>query len=188
MNLGALRSSVHAGTHADAPLHVESAWGASETLPVAAFVGEACVIALQLPLPPDTPITVEMLRESLVQAGVGANAEALPPWPRRLLCRTGCTVADGRFPDRWPALDDEAATWLLASGVQLWGTDAPSVDVRTSTDLPVHHRLFRGGAYVLENLALRNVAPGWYELLAQPLAVHGADGAPVRALLRERAP
>jgi arylformamidase len=37
---------------------------------------------------------------------------------------------------------------------------------------------------VLENLALNDVTPGEYDLLAQPLAVVGADAAPVRAILR----
>jgi arylformamidase len=81
-------------------------------------------------------------------------------------------------------LDEPAAQWLVAHGVVLFGTDAPSVDARTSTTLPVHHALFSGGAYVLENLALEGVTPGRYELLAQPVRIEGADGAPVRAMLR----
>jgi arylformamidase len=39
-------------------------------------------------------------------------------------------------------------------------------------------------AFVLENLDLRDVPAGAYELLAPPLLVYGADAAPVRALLR----
>jgi arylformamidase len=52
--------------------------------------------------------------------------------------------------------------------------------------LPVHNTLFGGGSFVLENLALEGVPVGHYELLAQPLAVQGADAAPVRALLRAK--
>ena len=66
----------------------------------------------------------------------------------------------------------------------LWGTDAPSVDARTSKLLPVHHLLFAGGAYLLENLSLAHVSSGMYELLAQPLSIADADAAPVRAMLR----
>jgi arylformamidase len=78
----------------------------------------------------------------------------------------------------------EAAEWLVGRGLRLWGSDAPSADHRSSQTLPVHHALFAGGAYVLENLALDGVPPGAYDLLAAPLLVHGADAAPVRALLR----
>ena len=62
--------------------------------------------------------------------------------------------------------------------------DAPSVDPREDTSLTVHHLLFDAGAYILENLDLRDVETGAYELLAPPLKVHGLDAAPVRAMLR----
>jgi arylformamidase len=58
------------------------------------------------------------------------------------------------------------------------------VDPRTSTELPVHHELFRGGACVLENLDLHGIDDGVYELTAYPMKIVGADAAPVRAVLR----
>ncbi len=180
MNLGVVTTSVHAGTHADAPLHVESSWGASETLPARAFVGEAYVVMLPHDMTPDAEITRELLA-SLLTSLLDVAARG---FPLRVLCRTGRSVAHGAFPESWPALSAEAAAWLVESGVRLWGTDAPSVDGRTSTSLPVHHALFSGGACVLENLSLDGVAPGRYELLAQPVAIRGADAAPVRAMLR----
>jgi arylformamidase len=61
--------------------------------------------------------------------------------------------------------------------------DAPSVDDRESKTLPVHHMLFAGGAYNLENLDLRRVASGEYELLAPPVKMMGCDAAFVRAVL-----
>jgi arylformamidase len=38
---------------------------------------------------------------------------------------------------------------------------------------------------LLEGVDLSDVAPGRYELICFPLKVHGADGAPCRAVLRE---
>ncbi len=61
----------------------------------------------------------------------------------------------------------------------------PSVDHRTSQDLPIHHALDAAGIVILENLDLRAVAPGVYELIALPLKIRGGDGSPVRAVLRE---
>ncbi len=173
VNLGVLTGSPHVGTHADAPMHVESHWAASQSLPVDVFVGVCDVIAL----PPSHPLALD-LSASLLASLLG---EAPSP---RVLLRTGQSIASGVFPDDWPALSLEAVQWLLDHGVRLWGSDAPSADRRTSQALPVHHALFSGGAFVLENLALDAVAPGRYELLAQPLAIHDADAAPVRALLR----
>jgi arylformamidase len=58
------------------------------------------------------------------------------------------------------------------------------VDERESHTLDVHHALFDNGAYVLENLDLRGVTAGRYELVALPQRLAGLDAAPVRALLR----
>lgn len=175
VNLASLHMSAHAGTHADAPLHVESAWEGSELLPPAAFVGDAlvCVLPDALLGRGDALIDIPVLEHLLGDAVC-----------TRLLMRTGCSVATGEFPEAWPTLTDPAAVWLLQRGVRLFGVDAPSVDARSSTALPIHHRLFAGGAFVLENLALGDVLPGRYELLAQPLLIRGVDAAPVRALLR----
>jgi len=175
VNLASLHTSAHAGTHADAPLHVESAWESSEALPPQAFVGEALVCAL--------PYAMRGSSEAIIEVETLETLLGDTPC-ERLLLRTGCSVSSGTFPQGWPALSEAAAIWLLHRGVRLVGVDAPSVDDRQSTALPVHHRLFAGGAYVLENLALDDVTPGQYELLAQPLLVRGADAAPVRALLR----
>ena len=38
--------------------------------------------------------------------------------------------------------------------------------------------------YILEGLNLNGVESGWYELIALPLSITGADGAPTRAVLR----
>jgi arylformamidase len=173
VNLGVLTTSAHNGTHADAPLHVESDWPASEFLPASVFVGPALVIELAADHPVTDNITVPILQSHLGERLVD-----------RVLVRTGCSIASGQFPEDWPTLDLAAAEWLVQRGVHLFGTDAPSVDRRMSTALPVHHALFDGGGFILENLALGAVTAGTYELLAQPLAIHGADAAPVRAMLR----
>lgn len=170
INLGEFTSSPHVGTHADAPLHVDDDWIASEQLPLGAFMGAAYVVdASNAP----TPLTLEWLQGQF----------AGEP-PARLLIRTLHSIARGVFPDHWPVLTQDAAQWLAESGTRLVGTDAPSVDSRHSKELPVHHELFRLGAFVLENLSLEHVAPGWYELSAAPLKLVGMDAAPVRAVLR----
>jgi arylformamidase len=177
VNVGRVVTSWHVGTHADAPLHVSPAGAASEHLPLAAFRGPATVIDAR-DVAPGASIGVEWLTEAL----------AGRPVPERLLLRTGCSVATGVFPDAWPTLSSHAAAWLTDAGLRLFGTDAPSVDARTATELVVHHALFGGGAYVLENLALGGVPVGEYLLSAYPVLVLGADAAPVRAVLETAQP
>lgn len=168
VNLTTITSSPHVGTHADAPLHVMDGGASAESLPIDAFIGRALVIGVT-GLPRD----------------LGADwAERVPDGTARLLLRTGTSVASGTFPADWPALSAEAAELLVRRGLRLLGVDAPSVDRRESKTLAVHHALFRGGAQVLENLDLRGVAEGEYELSAVPVKWAGVDAAPVRAVLR----
>lgn len=170
VNVSRWTMSPHVGTHADAPLHVRTGAPGADALPVAPFLGAALLIDV-------SRFTGEITLDELGAAGCTPGVE-------RLLLRTGCSVADGSFPDAWPTLAPDAAAALVAEGLRLLGVDAPSVDARTSTTLTVHHSLFDGGAFVLENLDLRGVAPGRWDLLALPLRVGAVDAAPVRAFLR----
>ena len=171
INLGEFTTSPHVGTHADAPLHIEDGWDASEKLPLLAFIGVAYVL--------DASAASEMLTLEWVQEQFAAEV------PERLLLKTNRSIATGTFPESWPVLTPDAAAWLVKGGTRLVGTDAPSVDDRHSKTLPVHHELFVRGAYVLENLSFAGVAAGWYELCAAPIRLVGMDAAPVRAVLRE---
>ncbi len=173
VNVSAITLSPHVGTHADAPLHVRDGAAASDALPLDAFVGEALVV--------DVSDCAGPIDRS------GLETRGWRPGTRRLLLRTGQTVAAGPFPAAWPALSPACAASLAADGLQLLGVDCPSVDARDSQSLEVHHALFDGGACVLENLDLRAVTPGRYELVAPPIKVMGLDAAPVRAVLRRSA-
>lgn len=169
VNLSAMSGSPHVGTHADAPLHVRDGAPASHDLPVEAFIGEAWVA------------DVRHVTGEITLAALRLPDERRIP---RLLLRTGRDITGGRFPDAWPSLSVDAIDALHARGLRLVGTDAPSVDDRESKDLRIHHRIFDGGAYVLENLDLRGVESGAWHLMAPPLRIEGLDAAPVRALLK----
>jgi arylformamidase len=170
VNVSAVIGSPHVGTHADAPLHVHDGWPGSHELPLDAFVGTASVVDIS------------------TQSGV-IEADAFPYDPEmhgeRLLLRTGKTIAGGQFPNEWPTLSEACVRSLMGRGMRLLGVDAPSVDPRDSKTLPVHHMLFSGNAYILENLDLRRVPVGSYELIALPLKLMALDAAPVRAVLRD---
>jgi arylformamidase len=170
VNVSAFAMSPHVGTHADAPLHVRDGRPASDSLTPAAFVGPAIVIGLE---GANGPVDVEAL------------SARLPRRVERLLLRTGRTIAGGAFPESWPALTPTCARWLISRGLRLLGVDAPSVDDRESKTLATHHALFEAGASILENLDLRDISDGPYELIALPLRIAGLDAAPVRAVLVE---
>ena len=178
VNVGTIRTSPHVGTHADAPLHVKDGWPGAHELPLDAFIGTALVLDATTVTDDDAPLAMAVLDAIADEEGVSLSRVT------RLLLRTGRSIAAGRFPAAWPAITEEAARELLARGLRLFGVDAPSVDARESKTLAVHHMLFAGGAYNLENLDLRRVPSGEYELLAAPVKMMNADAAFVRAVLR----
>ena len=170
VNVSAVIGSPHVGTHADAPLHVRDGWPGSHELPLDAFVGPATVV--------DVSVQTGVIEAETLQYDPDIHGE-------RLLLRTGRTIAGGQFPNEWPTLSEACVRALIGRGLRLLGVDAPSVDPRESKTLPVHHMLFSANAYILENLDLRRVPTGQYELIALPLKFMALDAAPVRAVLRD---
>lgn len=164
-NVGAVRTSLHNGTHADAPLHVEDGAAGAGELPLEPFLGPAVVLD----------------RSRALAAGPDA-LEELVPEGRRVLLRSGRTDFR-RFPDRVDGVPPGWIRGLARRSVPLLGVDAPSIDPLESEELPAHRACLEHGIQILENLDLSAVRPGTYRLVALPLRIEGADAAPVRAVL-----
>ncbi len=177
VNVGQLDCSLHTGTHADAPLHVVAGGTSVDRLDPAAYLGPATVIRTANP----DAITLDDLRAAGLGGGPGGD-----PAAARLLVATPCQYDGARFPAAVPHLTPEAARHLAAVGVRLIGVNVPSLDPLDSRTMDAHRIVFAAGMGVLENLDLRGVAPGAYDLVAVPIRIAGADAAPVRALLRRR--
>lgn len=167
-NVGRLRLSVHSGTHADAPFHYDDAGATIDALPPERFIGPARVVDVRG-------------HATLTPATLAGQDFADTP---RVLFRTDAWAPSEAFPPAWPLLAPDLPAWLAARDVGLVGLDVPSVDAPDSKDLALHHALDRAGILILENLDLRGVEPGVYELIALPLRVRGGDGSPIRAVLR----
>jgi len=155
-NVGRLRLSLHAGTHADAPYHYNDAGRKIDEVPVDTYVGPARVVDIR----GQTLITPALL---------AAHDFAATP---RVLFKSDSWTDPTVFPTTWPLLSADTPAWLAARSVALIGFDVPSVDEITSKDLPIHHACDAA------------VAPGVYELIALPLRIKGGDGSPLRAVLR----
>jgi len=174
VNVSAITMSPHVGTHADAPLHVTPNAPGANHLPLSAFYGPVTVVDVSACT---TPVTSDALEQLFPTASVA---------PTRILLKTNRTIAHGTFPDAWPTITANCAKSLTQHGLILLGTDAPSVDDKESKTLDVHHALFSHNAHILENLDLRDISPGEYELYAFPTKFADLDAAPVRAVLIQR--
>jgi arylformamidase len=168
VDLGTLTTSLHNGTHADAPCHVRRDGATADALPLAPFFGPAVVL--------DAP--------GVFEAGP-AELSRLVPRGTRVLLRAGRPDAR-RFPNRIVAVPPEWIEGLARRDVPLLGTDQPSVDPADSRELPAHQACLDHGIQIVENLVLEDVSSGPWELAALPLRVEGGDAAPLRAVLWQR--
>ena len=167
-DVGTIRTTLHIGTHADAPGHFASGAPGIGEVPLERYFGPVRVVERL----GDGPLTEDDVRAWNLLPGM------------RYLVRTRATYDPDVFPAAFAHLDPTAAALLATSKVALFGIDTPSVDHQDSKTLDAHKALLAGGVAILENLDLTGVRPGPYELMAFPLRIPGADASPVRAVLR----
>ncbi|GLC89791.1 arylformamidase [Lysinibacillus piscis] len=168
VNVGMLQMSLHSGTHMDAPFHFNSDGKTFEQLDFTRCIGKAVV--------------VECLNDDLIEVShiqgrlAGANA---------VLFKTKTVANPHIFPAEVPTLTIETVHYLREHGINLIGVDVPSVDKVQSKSLPIHHALEENDIYIVENLLLEHVQEGRYDMIIMPLLIEGADGSPVRAVIKE---
>ena len=164
-----LTLGVHTGTHVDAPNHFDVPGGGVEALPSDAMIGVARVVAV-----PGRTVDRADVETLDLHAG------------ERVLFKTSnssrCWSTDDFVPD-YVYVTEEAARLLAAKRVSLVGVDYLSLG-GPADGARAHRVLLEAGVCILEGLDLRRVAPGRFELVALPILIPGADGAPARVLLR----
>lgn len=167
ITLSTLHTTAHLGSHADAPSHTGPGQAIHER-DLDLYLGPCQV--LRIPAPRQTRLTVSMLPGPVLAS--------------RLLLATGTYPNPEEFTTDFAALSVELVEFLHDQGVRLIGIDTPSVDLFDSVDLEAHLAMHQRDMAILEGLALAQVPPGIYELIALPLKLEGFDGSPVRAVLR----
>ncbi|MFC4050977.1 cyclase family protein [Actinomadura syzygii] len=182
VNVLRLHMGSQTGTHVDAPFHIDDALPRLDELPLSRFTGPVAVMDAR-GLPPRAPIGPDLLPDGLAPGVV-------------LLIATGWSEhwgSEDYLAHPFPA--PETAEAVVAAGVRTVGVDALSVD-RTPPpgadgfSLAAHRVLCGAGAVIAENLtgldrvlAARDAGRA-VEVSLFPIALAGADGAPVRAVAR----
>ena len=175
ITLSALRTTVHLGSHADAPSHYGLDGRTMEQQPLHLYWGLCEVVRVR------ADRVGAITRYGFADLDV---AEKWVPSVARLLIATGSNANPDVWSTDFLALDPAFVDWLADAGVKLVGVDTPSVDTAESKDLPSHARFFARDIAILEGLVLTGVDAGSYELCALPLKLEGFDGSPIRAALR----
>ncbi|MFC4294129.1 arylformamidase [Novosphingobium tardum] len=168
VNVSALTFSTHSGAHADAPLHYQADGAAIDAVALDPYLGECLVI--------DARGAGDLIQPHNLPELGGA---------RRVLLRTWDRFPHDTWRSDWTAIAAGTIAALAAAGVILIGIDGPSLDPQESKAMDAHLAVAAAGMRILEGLVLDGVPAGRYELIALPLAIAGADAAPVRAVLRE---
>ncbi|UFU00716.1 arylformamidase [Radiobacillus kanasensis] len=168
VNIGKITTSLHTGTHVDAAFHFDNEGPGIEQSDINDFIG----ITLVVDATGTSTLSSQLLQETEL-ASVS-----------KVLFKTKTESEPNHFPEHIPVIDPQLAPFLREHGITLVGVDVPSVDDLNSKELQAHHNLFQQGIHILENVALDDITPGLYELIALPLAIQGADGSPVRAVVR----
>ena len=171
IDLSSLSSTVHLGSHADAPSHYEGGAASISEVPLEPYCGPCYVKK------------VDVGRGELITKNHLEGDDKLKS-SKRVLIATGTYPNPNQFNEDFAAFDASAIEYLGQLGVQLIGIDTPSFDPFSSKDLPAHHTLFKYGIRNLEGLVLSDIEEGEWELIALPLKLKGFDGSPVRAILR----
>jgi arylformamidase len=172
-NVGFFRGGLHHGTHVDSPWHFIAEGKKIDELGIEPFVGTCRVIDAG-----DAPCISSDILEK-------AN---LPSHIRRVLFKTS-NGATNYWHEPWNPnfvyIRRDAAEWCAARKMVLIGLDYLTIDPPSEPTFPAHLALLGNGIVILENICLRDIAPGDYELLAAPVRLEGADGAWTRAILRK---
>ncbi len=170
--LSQITTTVHMGSHLDAPLHFVRGGHGVDQIDLNKLIGPCYVV--------DLPEADSIDAVVLEQAGIPANTT-------RLLCRTRSSQfwieAAPVFHTDFVPIDPSGAEWIVAHGIQLVGVDYLSVGAFEG-GIPTHEILLGSGVVPVEGLNLADIEPGEYELICLPLKLKDTDGAPVRAVLR----
>ncbi|HET7394167.1 MAG TPA: cyclase family protein [Candidatus Binatia bacterium] len=169
-NSSSIHTSVHAGTHVDAPFHFVPGGITIEALPLDLFIGPARVCELE----PGSHITAEDLNKLAICG------------EERVLFKTRNSqlLHKGVYDPSFAAFSVDGAKALVDAGVRLVGLDYLSA-AHADEQVPVHRAFLDYGVVLLEGVDLSQVPPGRYELICPPVKLAGSDGAPCRAILRE---
>ena len=169
VQLTSIMMSSHTGTHFDAPFHMIAGGKRLNEFPLERFVGPARVVEI---------FGVRSIGRAQLERVQLDGAE-------RVLLKTDNSThwQDGKFYENFVYLEPDGAQFLAQQGARLVGIDYLSIDKFKSASHPTHSVLLTRDILILEGLNLNTVPAGDYRMVALPLNLQEADGAPARVIL-----
>lgn len=153
----------HAGTHIDAPRHMVSGGRSLDEIPIEHFYGNGVYIKI------DGKFDLKQIQQAYIQKG------------DIVLFHTGMSNVYNQpdYYEKYPAMPEEIANFLVEKGVKVVGVDMCSPDYEP---FPVHRILLKKNVLIIENLTnLALLAGKKFKVYAFPIKLQ-IDGAPVRVV------
>ena len=169
-NLMQLNLSNHAGTHIDAPKHFFIDGKILDSFPVNHFFMEAIVIEILS--------GSEITSQEISEYEFPQNGAVLFKTKNQHLSRK-------KFNPNYVYLNQQAAQKLVESKIALVGIDYISIESFFQKECPTHKLLLQSEILILEDIDLKTVPPGNYQLICLPIKIFNSDAAPCRAVLIE---
>lgn len=177
IELSSIHTTVHIGAHADAPSHYHGKGMSIEKRALSFYLGPCEVLDMSAVLKRDGEEARRILVEDL------PGGESFKAKTTRILFKTDSFLDLEKWNHDFVSMSPSLIEFLNRQNVILMGIDTPSVDPSNSKDLPSHQALYRTNTAVLEGLWLKDIKPGFYNLIALPLNLEGVEASPVRAIL-----
>lgn len=172
-NISHFNSSVHAGTHVDAPYHFIEGAQTVEYLDINKLIGRVFVVKLDDEI---KTISGDVLEAANIPVGI-----------KRLMIKTSNSKLwadeNNDFFHEFVAITKDGADWIVKRKILLVGVDYLSV-APFGEGVPTHRVLLKAGVIALEGLNLSKIEQGYYEMICLPLKLQGSDGSPARVILR----
>jgi arylformamidase len=170
VNISGINFGLHSGTHMDAPLHFIDKADDIASISPEILIGPARVIHINNP----EFIGVEELKEKIIRS------------EERILFRTKNSDEEWYnkdFTTNYVYLNNDAAKYLASKKIKIVGIDYLSIG-EFKKGKTTHQILLGNNIWIIEGLYLKEVPEGEYEMYALPLKISGADGSPVRVILK----
>lgn len=168
--------SSHTGTHMDAPFHFVEDGLRIHQISTERLSGKAALIDVKTAAGASID-TADIQRYETAWGVIPDNTPVIfhTGWQSHL-------NRDDYFTHN-PGLSSDAAKYLASKKVSLVGTDAPSIDTGGDDTFPAHRILAQAGTVNVEALAnLDQIKAHTLDFIILPMNIHGATGAPVRAM------
>jgi len=191
---------LHAGSHVDAPYHFDAKGKRIQEIALEQLVGPAVVLDLSDAAPGECLDAARLDAAKRKALAAGARVEPGMIALVRTDWATRAAPPALAWWDEGPYLDSSAARWLIDEGFASVGFDFPQdkltgdinrlkslksgevkLDEMADPPLPVHVLLLGHGICQIENIANLDKLPATeVTLVAAPILLHGAEGAPSR--------